>query len=444
MIGVGTPDINNASGAVTYQAANQPPEVSGVLPVVVVQHSEETATLWQLRRSTLALPHSHLRNLLTHDDRLDAHIDGLRIAGEAGWRICQTRILADEPGTLFAAAVLALEAGHRQKLDAILAFAEAVPDAHSPLMSALGWVSPEFLQGRASELLTSEAPFARRMGLACCALHRVDPRQPLSAGLQDSDALLRARAIRAAGELGRQDLGHLCVTTALTDDDDTCRSWAAWSAALLGNRGVALDALSHVGQTPGAHTSRAFRLSLQAMKIDAAHQVLQDLATDPERLRWLIQGAGIAGDPTYVQWLIGHMEKDETARIAGEAFSLITGLDLTLLDLERKPPEDFESGPNDDPDDPNVAIDEDDGLAWPDPQKVQRRWDANKSRFTPGQRYFMGAPVTREHCIQVLKTGYQRQRILAAHYLCLLEPGTPLFNTGAPAWRQQRQLADMK
>jgi hypothetical protein len=53
----------------------------------------------------------------------------------------------------------------------------------------------------------------------------------------------------------------------------------------------------------------------------------------------------------------------------------------------------------------------------------------------------MGAPVTREHCVHVLKTGYQRQRILAAHYLCLLEPGTPLFNTSAPAWRQQKLLA---
>jgi hypothetical protein len=60
-----------------------------------------------------------------------------------------------------------------------------------------------------------------------------------------------------------------------------------------------------------------------------------------------------------------------------------------------------------------------------------------------GWGYFMGQPVTKEHCIQVLKTGYQRQRILAAQYLCLLEPGTPLFNTAAPAWRQQRLLAAM-
>jgi uncharacterized protein (TIGR02270 family) len=137
------------------------------------------------------------------------------------------------------------------------------------------------------------------------------------------------------------------------------------------------------------------------------------------------------------------MGKNETARVAGEAFSLLTGADLAFLDLERKPPENFESGPNDDPNDPNVEMDPDDGLPWPHPERIQKWWGANSGRFQAGTRYFLGAPVTREHCLDVLKNGYQRQRILAAHYLCLLEPGTPLFNTSAPAWRQQRLLAKM-
>jgi uncharacterized protein (TIGR02270 family) len=88
-------------------------------------------------------------------------------------------------------------------------------------------------------------------------------------------------------------------------------------------------------------------------------------------------------------------------------------------------------------------MDPDDGLPWPDIQKLQKWWAANGSRFQKGTRYFMGAPVTWEHCIDVLENGYQRQRILAAHHLCLLTPSTPLFNTGAPAWRQQRQLAKL-
>jgi uncharacterized protein (TIGR02270 family) len=98
--------------------------------------------------------------------------------------------------------------------------------------------------------------------------------------------------------------------------------------------------------------------------------------------------------------------------------------------------------PNDDPDDPNVEMDADDRLPWPDADRVRRWWEDNKSRFVVGRRYFMGAPVTREHCIGVLKNGRQRQRSLAAHYLCLLEAGTPLFNTAAPAWRQERWLRE--
>ena len=134
------------------------------------------------------------------------------------------------------------------------------------------------------------------------------------------------------------------------------------------------------------------------------------------------------------------MEDLKLARLAGEAFSFITGLDINYLHLDCEAPENLDSGPNDNPDDDNVAMDEDDGLPWPDPAKLQSWWNANQQRFQPGVRYFMGERVTVEHCKKVLRDGFQRQRIAAAEYLCLLQPGTPLFPTSAPAWRQQRWL----
>ena len=100
-------------------------------------------------------------------------------------------------------------------------------------------------------------------------------------------------------------------------------------------------------------------------------------------------------------------------------------------------------GPTEDPADDNVAMDPDDDLPWPDPDKIQAWWDANKPRFQEGVRYFMGEPVSVPHCQNILRDCYQRQRIAAALYLCLLHPGTPLFNTSAPAWRQLRWLAKM-
>lgn len=122
---------------------------------------------------------------------------------------------------------------------------------------------------------------------------------------------------------------------------------------------------------------------------------------------------------------------------------MITGADLAWLDLDRKPPAGVDFGPNDDPEDDNVAMDEDDGLPWPDPDKVQAWWQAQQHRFPADQRFFIGEPPSPAHALKVLRDGFQRQRIAAAQWACLLTPGTRLFPTAAPAWRQQRWLKEM-
>jgi uncharacterized protein (TIGR02270 family) len=135
------------------------------------------------------------------------------------------------------------------------------------------------------------------------------------------------------------------------------------------------------------------------------------------------------------------MQTPALSRLAGESMSLITGLDLTSLELARAQPEGFQSGPNDDPDDETVAVDEDDNLPWPDPDRLEAWWHRNASRFQPGTRHFMGQLISVEHCGNILFEGFQRQRIAAALHLALLQPGTALFECRAPAWRQQQQLS---
>jgi uncharacterized protein (TIGR02270 family) len=414
---------------------------AAIIPSVVDQHIDDLAILWNTRSSLIRAGAVALRHLGRLDHRLAAHQDGCVVAGAKALELLMERLIDPGAPTLFAGMLIALDVRDKQRSYACLSIAETVAEEKKGVMSALGWVERDRLAGLGQELLNGSGPFLRMMGLAACRLHLVDPGESVLNALTSDEAALRAEVFRIAGTLGRREL--VSTIAAADDENPTCRMWAAWSAVLLGNRGAALEALTETGLTPGSHRARAFSLSLQAMDAQAGHRVLQPLTRDAKHLRWLVQGSGIVGDPVYVPWLIGHMSSDRIARLAGEAFSIITGVDLALLDLERKPPEDFESGPNDNPDDPNVDMDPDDGLPWPDAEKIEKWWGANASRFQKGQRYFMGAPVTREHCIDVLKNGYQRQRILAAHYLCLLEPGTPLFNTSAPAWRQQKLLAQM-
>jgi uncharacterized protein (TIGR02270 family) len=416
--------------------------VGSSLPVVIQQYVEDAAVLHAIRTSLTQAPHVKLKHIRRFDDRVVAHLDGLSVAGEQGWPMVDAALANPSPGALFAAAVVAIESKSVDRLNHLYALAEAVPEAQSGLRSAFGWVEQEQLRGIASGLLASPNAFLRFLGIATCAMHRVDPGKARDAALESPGSALRARALRASGELGRRDLLPTCLSMLKAEDAES-RFWAAWSAVLLGDRSAGLDALKTVGEVAGPFRSRAFPLSLLAMEQEESREWLRRMAQDPENLRWLVQSSGIAGDPAYVPWLIQHMADKKTARLAGEAFSLITGLDLAYLDLEIKPPEGGDAGPNDDPNDPNVAMDQDDGLPWPDPERISRWWGANGSRFTPGTRYFLGAPVTRENALRALKEGFQRQRILAAHYLCLLEPGTVLFEWRAPAARQQRLLAAM-
>jgi uncharacterized protein (TIGR02270 family) len=414
-----------------------------VVASVLVQHVEDAAVLHGIRTNLTAAPHVRLHHLLRFDERLTAHLDGLSVAGKAAWPLCDAGLARPTPSVVFTCAFAAIEAKSAERLDRLYALAEAVPESQRGLASAFGWVEQDRLRGIVVGLLATPNPFVRTLGIAACAMHRIDPGQVRDAALDAPSSALRARALRACGELGRRELLPSCLGM-LNAEDAESRFWSAWSAVLLGNRGPALDALREIGSVPGPRRSRALNLALQALDPNEAQSWLRQLAQDPDQLRFSIQGAGIAGESKYVPWLIQHMADKKTARLAGEAFSLITGLDLAYLDLEIKPPEEGSgAGPNDDPADPNVEMDADDGLPWPDPEHISRWWQANEGRFSAGQRYFMGGTVTRELALRALKEGFQRQRILAAHYLCLLEPGTVLFEWRAPAFRQRRLLAAM-
>lgn len=416
--------------------------VAGIVPMVVQQHVEDAAILHATRTELTRAPHAKLHHLRRFDDRLAAHLDGLAIAGAQALPWCEAALEPPTAGAMFVATVRALELKNEAWLQRLAALAESVGECRSGFASAWGWSEPEQLRGVVSKYLTAAQPEYRLLGMTASSLHRVDPGLVSARRFEDPHPAVRARALRVAGELGKYELVST-VAAAITDEDPACGFWAAWSAVLLGDRLNALDYLKSLALAQGPLQSRAFQLAMQAMPIADAHAMLQQIARDPVHVRRLIQGAGWCGDPSYVPWLIGQMADEVLARAAGEAFGMITGADLEALDLEGKTPENAASGPNDDPEDPDVDRDPDESLPWPDQERVKAWWTQNAPRFSEGTRHFLGAPLTRGQCIDVLKTGYQRQRIAAAYHRCLLNPGTPLFEWRAPAWRQQRELAQL-
>ena len=62
------------------------------------------------------------------DVRLEAHLDGLRVAGPPGWEIAKAQLVeVGGPGEVFATAVLAFEGGDEAKVKEVLTAGVATP-----------------------------------------------------------------------------------------------------------------------------------------------------------------------------------------------------------------------------------------------------------------------------------------------------------------------------
>lgn len=422
--------------------------VAPLIADVVQQHAEESALLRQVRSVLLRAPHVQLRRLRRLDDRLAAHLDGVAVAGPMGLALLEAGLESPTPGVVFALAVCALQGRNAALLHRLVTLAATLPQAERGLLSALGWVSPEDLQGTVRALLGSKVPLHRAWALAACAMHRVDPGASLAQAVQDADAGVRARAWRVAGQLGRRDLADAArqaLAHSVAPDVPTPldRQAAAWALTLWGH-GQHEGVRHALMQAQSVPPLAAHRLALLAAPLDWGREQVRVLGAQADAAlpikRRMMQAVAWLGDVQAVPWLIQHMGDDRWARLAGEALTTITGADLAALGLERQPPKGVQPGPTDRPQDLDVAMDEDDSLPWPDAHLVQDWWRLVSTRFVPGQRYVGGQAPQREHLIHLLKTAGQRQRILAAEHLALLNPAAGVFPVAAPAWRQQRWL----
>src|ERR1035438_6347896 len=202
-------------------------EVQTIIPVVVMQHADEAAFLWLLRDGAVSAPLHSLADLAKLDNRVEAHLDGLRIAGPEGWRVCAESLKWEEAGEVFAAAILALDSGDQPRIQQVLKIVAEQPALSDGLVSALGWLP--FAQGEAlaRTLLPSESPVLRRVGLAAFAVQRQNPAAALSDALRSEDLLLNARACKAVGELGRVELVQQTSVVMLSEDPGV-RFWSAW------------------------------------------------------------------------------------------------------------------------------------------------------------------------------------------------------------------------
>lgn len=405
------------------------------------EYFEDASFTWLQRGLAEVAPNVSLQQLTDIDERLAADLDGLRLAGEISWEMLSRALLEDSSGAAFVAGVLSLETNN-ERFAALVDSGTRDPDIETGLADAVAWVPP-VTAGRhfATDRLDARPGWAL-LQIAALASQRLDLPPWAGDALDSLRGAAGRRLIRAAGELARCDMLPLLLERLKATGSET-RFQAAKSALLLGDRGSALSAMCELACRSGPRQLRALQIAMLAAEPVSGHELLRELNGTPNARRFRIIGAGYVGDAKYVSWLIEQMSIPTTARIAAEAFVHITGADFNLDQLESMPPDGFEDGPDDDPDAEDVELPEDISLPWPDVESIKAWWMEHRTQLASGQKLFLGKAISPEHCVHVLGTGYQRQRVIAAYYRSLNEPGTILFPTSAPAWRQKRLLAAM-
>jgi uncharacterized protein (TIGR02270 family) len=183
---------------------------------------------------------------------------------------------------------------------------------------------------------------------------------------------------------------------------------------------------------------RALRLALPALAAAERKSLPADLAALPASQPLAVIGMGAGGDPGAVPLLLDLMSKPKLARLAGEAFSMITGADLAYLDLDQDPPPG-----GDEAEEKALTLGYESNLPWLSPERVARWWGENGKRLSPGTRHLRGARIDRASCLATLAQGTQRQRAAAALELALLDPTAPLFEVRARGSRQEQQLQQL-
>jgi uncharacterized protein (TIGR02270 family) len=305
------------------------------------------------------------------------------------------------------------------------------------VIAALAFVSYERSERFMRPLVTARAAILQRIGIAAAAAHGRDLGADFAQALGATDPALRARAAKAVGELGRRDLVR-ALEFMFDDPDPACRFAAVWSATVLGDASAAQMVWSFCqGDAPFVEDACCLAALADPMGAPAK---LRDFAARSGDFRSAFVGVAALGDSVLVPWLFEQMRTPDHARIAANAFVCITGVDMVANRLTAKPPEGFRGGPNDDPNDHDVAMDPDHGLPWPDPNALQTWWSGVRKDFPAGTRFWLGRSIAADGVDHALRAGNQKLRRAAAGAYARRAPGRVFFAVRAPAARQSALL----
>lgn len=403
------------------------------------QFIDECAFFWVLRSIALDQPNYTREDVIEIEKRVEAQLDGLMTSIDLAWDLCEKALQVEEPGEVFTAAVIAFKSHDEDKIQIAVNAGFTNDAAFNGLVSALSWLPGKLVHPWIERFLTSKDLQHKHLALAACSDRQDNPAQYLNRIVEREDCRQQTAlficAIKICGELKRSEMIPL-VTQALSSEQKDVKFWAIRSRILLGDKALVGELEPYIFNASN-YQIEAINIAFRVLPVEKAKEWISRLSRSPLHKRIVIKSIAILGDPHAINWLIEVMKQPELSRLAGEAFYNISGFMIEENDLQQ-PANSVETSfiPNNDPDDENVAMDEDENLPWADAEKVNAYWKAHRKNFIPGKRHFLGQEISQQRIKYALMNAFQRQRHAAAMEMALMVADAPLINTRS--WLSER------
>lgn len=426
-------------------APDQPATEARVLWDVVEEHFEEAEFLLHQWTTQRISPLYTLDELAAGpEERLAAHADGLAVGGDSVaerllWPLVEAP--GDDPLRVRAAAYVLAGLPDPRWLDAIVHRIGVTDDpefANALTEALIASPRPDVASKVATAFNQTPAALGRAAWLRVVAARGGVVGTPIAGALDDSDADVRAAALRAVVFADR-DLARWAAEARLADPEPIVRWAAAHCGAVVGSASAWSRVLD---TTRGPSEALRDALTLVAVVGEAPHvealvQRLDDAATRADTI-WAL---GFSGRRIAAEALLPWLTDADCGTLAGEAFAAVTGLPvIEPYFVDAVAPDQETPELEDDDLDAELGEAPDDDLPVPEPDMIAQWWGEHRTRLSDGDRYVGGRLAHSTAYAEALATTSVRRRHALALEVALRTHGRHHIPTHTMATLQRPYL----
>ncbi|ATB50044.1 TIGR02270 family protein [Corallococcus macrosporus] len=406
----------------------------------IEEHLDEAAFLWERRQRALCSPEFSLVDVEKIESRLEAHVDALGLATAPQVLELLEAALHEEPARAAVAVLTLMARDDAAALGVLAAFiSDGAREQREALAGALGTRACPRIEPMLRELVKEGAPWAQSVAMDVLAQWKRGPDFDLQPWWCSEDTQVQAAAFRWSARVPRS-MPSWGLQRGLESPEDIVWQSAAEAGLVHAPGQTWAECVERVRLRRGP---LGFPLVVLALG-GAARELtwVVDVLSSGTWTREALWALGFSGRLPAVEACVELLRREApVARLAGEAFSAMTGLKLTeRFVLQPSAPDDALVPLEEEDLDADLRPRPEDDLPIPEPDEVSAWWSRTRREWRPDGRFLSGGAWTGSSLLAALEHGSARRRPVHALELAIRSRGAHVVSLHAWAVQQKREV----